>query len=97
MAKQKFEETKVIKSLTRKGLSVDYANHLISFTKYANEVGLSTLAKLDYLEKYCGWHVLYNRVKDTDIRDNDDKSEIRNNKKEKINKINNKQLKKMLK
>lgn len=54
MAKQKFEETRVIRSLTRKGLSVDYANHLISFTKHANEVGLSTLAKLYYLEKYCG-------------------------------------------
>jgi hypothetical protein len=97
MKKQKFEETKVIRSLTRKGLNVDYANHLISFTKHANEVGLSTLAKLDYLEKYCGWRVLYNRVTEIDARDNDDKSEVRNNKKEKINKINNKQLRKMLK
>ena len=58
MSKSRYDEGKVLRQLDRKSVRIDYALKVIEVAKEANDIGINSWGKLDYLQNYCGWKVI---------------------------------------
>lgn len=58
MAKSRYDEGKVLRQLDRKSVRIDYALKVIEVAKEANDIGIHSWGKLDFLQNYCGWKVI---------------------------------------
>ena len=58
MSKSRYDEGKVLRQLDKKSVRIDYALKVIEVAKEANDIGIHSLGKLDYLQNYCGWKVI---------------------------------------
>lgn len=58
MAKSRYDEGKVLQQLDRKSVRIDYALKVIEVAKEANDIGIHSWGKLDFLQNYCGWKVI---------------------------------------
>lgn len=76
-----YDEKKVLRELEKKGVKVDFAQHTIVVNTEKNNVGISSLGKLDYLVHYCGWCCRF--VKNANERVADDAAETNYNKNKK--------------
>lgn len=58
MAKSRYDEGKVLSQLDKKSVRIDYATKVIEVAKEANDIGIHSWGKLDFLKNYCGWKVI---------------------------------------
>lgn len=58
MSKSRYDEGKVLRQLDRKSVRINYARKIIEVAKEANDIGIHSWGKLDYLQNYCGWTVI---------------------------------------
>ena len=58
MSKSRYDEGKVLRQLDRKSVRIDYALKVIEVAKEANDIGIHSWGKLDFLQNYCGWKVI---------------------------------------
>ena len=58
MTKSRYDEGKVLRQLDRKSVRIDYALKVIEVAKEANDIGIHSWGKLDYLQNYCSWRVI---------------------------------------
>lgn len=58
MSKSRYDEGKVLRQLDRKSVRIDYALKVIEVAKEANDIGIHSWGKLDYLQNYCGWKII---------------------------------------
>lgn len=58
MAKSRYDEGKVLRQLDKKSVRIDYALKVIEVAKEANDIGIHSWGKLDFLQNYCGWKII---------------------------------------
>lgn len=58
MSKSRYDEGKVLRQLDKKSVRIDYATKVIEVAKEANDIGIHSWGKLDFLQNYCGWKVI---------------------------------------
>lgn len=58
MAKSRYDEGKVLSQLSKKSVRIDYALKVIEVAKDAQDMGIHSWGKLDFLQNYCGWRVI---------------------------------------
>lgn len=56
--KNHYDERKVLIELGRKNVKIDFNTRLLTVDNTTGTVGIHSWGKIDYLVKYCGWHVL---------------------------------------
>lgn len=58
MSKSRYDEGKVLRQLDKKSVRINYALKVIEVAKEADDIGIHSWGKLDYLQNYCGWKVI---------------------------------------
>ena len=58
MSKSRYDERKVLQQLDRKSVRINYALKVIEVAKEADDIGIHSWGKLDFLQNYCGWKIV---------------------------------------